>query len=150
MDWRDSPMFIRCGLHTGCRLVNQSTTGTISATTFHAALGVKGLLYTRRLHHHKGCGKKLEGKALQKNNIHRGNNRNPVINKRQIYGVCPAEPQVLLVITQHQDFTLMYKFDCTHQGGYIRSNCIELKNINRTQALLGFKWWFGVQYYMKA
>lgn len=39
-------LFIQCGLNTGFSLVNQLTTGTISAATFHAALGVKSLHYT--------------------------------------------------------------------------------------------------------
>lgn len=48
-------------------MVNQSTTGTISAAAFQAALGVyiTQVEYTTTVRGN-GCDKKLEGKALEK------------------------------------------------------------------------------------
>lgn len=59
--------FILCGLNTGFGLVNQSTTGTISAAAFQAALGVyvTQVEYTTTVRGN-GRDKKLEGKALEK------------------------------------------------------------------------------------
>lgn len=100
MDCRDSSLLILSGLNTGFGMVNQSTTGSISAATFHAALGVRSLLYTGWVYHHcerKGCDKWLESST--KENIYRGNKRKSMIMS-QIYGVCPAEHEVLPDIKQ--------------------------------------------------
>lgn len=67
MDWRDPPRLSWCGL------VSQSTTGRISADTFHAALGVS-TSHTGRVHHHcqrRGGEKRVRRQSSTENNIQR-------------------------------------------------------------------------------
>lgn len=47
MGWRESPMIILHGIHTGFVLVNQTTTGILSAATFRAAISARSLLDIR-------------------------------------------------------------------------------------------------------
>lgn len=73
-------------------MVNHSTTGKISAATFHAALGV---YFKDTVTERKGCDKVRRLSSTERTITEETETNN---HQREVCGVYPAEPQVLLEI----------------------------------------------------